>query len=73
MMAVLDFDDILYHGTTRFNLCTKCGLAFPTKLWWDRDKGTTYEPEKIDHLQQPWEAFTKKESKAKSGNAIGDA
>ena len=67
MLAILDYNDQIFDGGCLFNLCTKCGLTMGAKLWWDREIGTAYDARKLYHLEVNYEAFTKKESKARQG------
>ena len=67
VLAVLDYADQLFQGACCFNMCTKCGLAYGARLWWDRSIGTAHEGSKLFHLEAPLEAFAQKDSKAKSG------
>ena len=68
LVSCLDYEDLLWPGAGCFNLCTSCGRAFGGKLWWNRDIGTGFTREKLQHLGIADEAFTQKFSKAKSGH-----
>ena len=45
LAANLDFDDEKVLNCNLFNMCAKCGMAAPGKLWWNRDEGTSYDPD----------------------------
>ena len=70
LLAVLDYSDEICDGMWLFNLCTSCGLAFGAKLWWQRDIGTSYHPTRLMHLEQNYDAFTKKTSKRKNNQSF---
>ena len=49
VLKALDFADEVGPDIRMYNVCTqpcdghgKCGLAFPSKLWWQKGKGTRF-------------------------------
>ena len=48
LLHALDFGDDVVMGCNVFNMCALCGMAAPSKLWWEKRNGTTMNPYAIE-------------------------